>query len=89
MNESTVSFIEYKYLGPGYLASVPARDLTAADLVEVGEREGITREEIEASGVYEAVDVVEVEPFCGAPTEKDGRCRRRVARWGARCYQHF
>jgi len=67
---------------------IPARNLTAADLVEVEDREGVTREEIEKSGLYEAVDVTEVEPFCGAPTGDGGRCRRRVGQWGERCYQH-
>ena len=80
--------ILYRYLGPGYMMCVPARDLTAADILEVVEREGITLEEIEASGLYEAVSLVEVQPFCGAPTRDGGRCRRWVAQWGEYCYQH-
>jgi hypothetical protein len=78
----------YRYVGPGYLMGVPARDLTASDLLEVREREGVTRAVIEASGIYEPISAAEVPPFCGAPTGEGGRCKRRVERWGERCYQH-
>lgn len=87
-NEAIAWHTVYRYVGPGYLNAVPTRDLTGADLVEVQEREGIGRAEIEASGLYVAVDAVEVEPFCGAPRADGGRCKRKVARWGLRCYQH-
>ena len=88
MNEIIAGFTEFEYIGPGYLIGVPARDLTAADLVEVRERERITRKVIVESGLYKQVDVVEVEPFCGAPTVDGGRCQRPVERWGDHCYQH-
>lgn len=47
--------IRYKYRGPGYLMGVPARDLTATDLLEVLEREGVTAAEIGASRAYEEI----------------------------------
>ena len=78
----------YRYVGPGYLMAVPARNLTAADLLEVREREGVTRAVIEASGIYEPISAAEVLPFCGALTGDGGRCKRRVEEWGQRCYQH-
>lgn len=79
----------YRYIGKGrYLMAVPARDLTAADLADVQEREGITRATIEASGIYEPVRLVEVAPFCGAALEDGGRCWEPVARWGDRCGKH-
>lgn len=78
----------FKYIGPGHIMGIPARDLIEADLAEIEEREGITRQVIEASGLYEPVDVAEVEPFCGAPIGNGGRCSRKVQQWGERCYQH-
>jgi len=71
-----------------YVIGVPTRDLTAADLLEIERREGITEEEIALTGLYERVELAEVEPFCGAPTAEGGRCRRAVEVWGERCYQH-
>jgi hypothetical protein len=82
-------FTVFKYVGPGYVNAVPARDLTAADLLELRERECITRQQIEASGIYEAVELSEVAPFCGAELGDGRRCRRKVSRWGMRCYQHL
>ena len=79
----------YSYIGDGaYLMGVPARDLTEGDLAEILEREGLTREDVEASGLYERLEQVEVEPFCGAELDGGRRCRRKVGRWGERCYQH-
>lgn len=79
----------YKYIGEGrFMMSVPARDLTAADLLEILEREGITHQDVEASGLYIPVVCMEIEPFCGAPTAAGGRCKRTVSAWGERCYQH-
>lgn len=78
----------FRYQGPGYMMGVPARDLTGQDLVDVLEREHISRAMIEASGLYRKVELVEVAPFCGAPLPNGGRCRRRVTDWGKRCYQH-
>ena len=80
--------IRFRYLGPGYLMGVPARDLTAADLIDVLEREGVTAAEIEASGAYEPVNLVEVQPFCGAALANGGRCWEPVACWGDRCEEH-
>ena len=81
--------IRYRYIGKGrYLMAVPARDLTAADLIDVLEREGITRGTIEASGIYEPVWLVEIAPFCGAALEDGGRCWEPVACWGNRCEEH-
>jgi len=80
--------MEYRYIGHGaYLMGVPARDLSAADLLEVEEREAITAAAIEASGLYEPARWQEVQPFCGAVV--DGRrCWRAVVEWGARCEEH-
>ena len=76
--------IRYRYLGAGrYMMAVPARDLTAADLIDVEEREGITQPMIEASGIYEAIRLIEVEPFCGA-----AECWEPVEWWGDRCGEH-
>jgi hypothetical protein len=90
VSESIAPHTVYKFVGEAgqYLHAVPARDLTGADLVEVEEREGITAEEIERSGLYERVELAEVTSFCGAPTGGGGRCRREVERWGQRCWQH-
>ena len=68
--------------------AVPARDLTAADLIDVLEREGITRGTIEASGIYEPVRLVEIAPFCGAGLADGERCWEPVACWGDRCGEH-
>jgi len=87
-SETIAAHTVYRYVGPGFLMGVPARDLTAADLLEVREREGVTRAVIEASGIYEPISAAEVPPFCGAPMGDGGRCKRRVACWGERCYQH-
>ena len=85
----TDAHIRYRYIGAGrYLMAVPARDLTAADLIDVREREGITRATIELSGIYEPVRLAEVEPFCGAGLEEGRRCWEPVARWGERCGEH-
>lgn len=73
----------YRYVGPGYLMGVPARDLTAADLLEVREREGVSRAEIEATGIYEPMNLIEIEPFCGV----EG-CREPVGEWGEHCGAH-
>lgn len=79
----------YRYIAAGaYVVGIPARDLTEADLAEILEREGLTRDDVEASGLYERLAQVEVEPFCGAELEGGRRCRRKVGRWGERCYQH-
>jgi hypothetical protein len=81
----------FKYVGQGeYMIGVPARDLNEADLAEILEREGITRQDIEAAAIYEAVERTEVAPFCGVDLELGGgrRCRRRVSDWGERCDQH-
>jgi len=88
MNEHTGPVSEYRYIGPGYLNGVPARDLTAADIIEVHDREGITRDQIEASGIYEWVRWVEIKPFCGARMANGQRCRQRVPEWGDLCRQH-
>jgi hypothetical protein len=66
---------------------VPARDLYPADLIELERRERITPEMIAASPLYKADDLVEVEPFCGAPTAS-GRCKASVLVWGMRCAAH-
>jgi len=50
-----VSEVVLEYLGTGWVMGVPARDLTERDLDEVREREGITRDEIEGSGLYRVV----------------------------------
>jgi hypothetical protein len=80
--------MEYRYIGHGgYMLGVPARDLDAADVLEVQEREGIGALEIEASGLYEPARWQEVAPFCGSM--RDGRrCWRPVAVWGERCEEH-
>jgi hypothetical protein len=80
--------MEYRYIGHGaYVMGVPARDLDAADVLEVMEREGIGALEIEASGLYEPARWQEVAPFCGSM--RDGRrCWRPVAEWGERCEEH-
>ena len=70
------------------MMSVPARDLTAADLLEILDREGITHQDVEASGLYEPVERFEVAPFCGATTAAGGQCKRQVSAWGKRCHQH-
>lgn len=95
MNESEgpgrdhiAAFMVYRYVGPGYLMGVPARDLWPADLLEIGDREGITREVVETSGIYERVDSPEVLPFCGAEIEDGQRCPEQVDTWGQRCPQH-
>lgn len=90
MKALTELHIVYRWIGPSnaYLNAVPARDLTAADLIDVEDREGITAETIEQSGLYEPVKLAEVPPFCGAGTEDGGRCRRPVNLWGLRCWQH-
>lgn len=41
-----------KYLGPGYIVGVPARDLTDEDLSEL---DGLTPDELVAGGLYAAV----------------------------------
>lgn len=90
MSDPTELGIAYRYVGEAgaYVMGVPARDLTEYDVWDVGQREGIDRGHIEASGLYEPVDWVEVPPFCGARTADGGRCRHRVAAWGERCWQH-
>ena len=60
MSDHTEELTEYRYIGPGYLNGVPARDLTVSDILEVYDREGITREQIEASGIYERWMWVEI-----------------------------
>ena len=82
-------FITYRYIGPGYMNGVPARDLYPADIADVERREHITRAQIEASGIYEPMETAEVKPFCGAPLVGSGRCKREVAAWGMRCWQHL
>jgi len=85
----TAAHTVYKYVGEGrFIMSVPARDLSAADLLEILEREGITPQTIEASGLYLPGGRMEIEPFCGAPTAAGGRCKRKVSAWGKRCHQH-
>jgi hypothetical protein len=85
----TAAHTVYKYVGDGrFIMSVPARDLTAADLLEFLDREGITHQDVEASGLYLPVERFEIIPFCGAPTATGGRCKRQVSAWGERCYQH-
>lgn len=82
-------YMAYKYIGKGaFIMGVPARDLSEADLAEVLDREGITRAEIEASGLYVPAGQDEVKPFCGEPTAAGGRCSRKVSAWGERCHQH-
>jgi len=82
--------ITFRWVGRGtaHLNAVPARDLTDADLLELEMREGITETEIERCGLYERVELAEVEPFCGAETDASTRCRRGVEAWGERCWQH-
>jgi len=71
---------------------IPARDLLPGDLVEIEEREGITAEDVAGCGLYEAVEWVEVEPFCGAEEgikpqrRQDGKGREGEVRFGeGRC----
>lgn len=78
----------FKYVGPGYVIGIPARDLTEADLAGIWEREGLTEVEIMASGLYVRAEVMEIEPFCGVMTSDGKPCSRKVARWGDFCYQH-
>ena len=87
-SESTEIGTVYRYIGPGYVMGLPARDLTEADVQDVEQREHITREDIESSGIYEPVEFAEVRPFCGAETDQ-GRCRELVAEWGQRCPDHM
>ena len=87
-SDLTAAFTAYRYIGPGYVVGIPARDLTEADLVAIEKREHITREHVEASGIYEPVAFIEVHPFCGAPTDW-GRCRALVDEWGQRCPDHM
>ena len=74
----------YRYVGLGYVVGIPARDLTEADLAELAEREGITRKQVEATGIYEPVEYVEVQPFCSEPD-----CEAAVANWGDKCSKHL
>jgi len=46
-----------RWVGPGWLMAVPARDLTEEDLREIWQREGIERAVIEGSGFYEVARV--------------------------------
>lgn len=78
----------YRYVGPGYIVGIPARDLYPEDLVRLEEM-GIQRALIDISGLYEPLESVgEVEPFCGAELANGGRCRRKVEVWGEKCWQH-
>lgn len=91
LRDLTERHIVYRYIGTGgrYLMGVPKRDLISEDLLGVYQREGITRADIEASGLYELVEYqTEVEPFCGASTGDGKHCSRKVKKWGERCYQH-
>jgi len=94
VSESTGCYTVYRYVGPGWLNGVPARDLLPADLAELADREGIDEAAIVASGLYEVEDVVEVAPFCGAelsgilPDLQLQRCQEPVAQWGERCEGH-
>ena len=88
LNAAIAAHTVYRYVGPGFINGCPARDLTAADLAEVKRREGITREMIERSRIYERVRQEEIKPFCGTELGDGGRCRRRVNQWGERCWQH-
>ena len=87
--ESSLGIV-LQYVGGGqYMMAVPARDLTRVDLIDVEEREGITLEQIMASGLYVEMEDVEVAPFCGAATDGGNtRCRVPVEIWGARCEEH-
>lgn len=85
----TAAHTVYKYVGDGrFVMSIPARDLTAADLLDILDREGITHRDVEASGLYLPVVRMEIESFCGAPTAAGSRCKRKVSAWGERCHQH-
>jgi len=89
VSETIKSATVFRYVGDGaYAMGVPARDLTRFDLVEIEQREGITEADVERTGLYVVVEVVEVKPFCGAETASGGRCKRTVGAWGERCYQH-
>lgn len=90
MKDLTEKHIVFRWIGHSgsYLNAVPSRDLTAEDLVELEDREGIDSADIELSGLYELVSMSEIASFCGAETEEGGRCRRPVQRWGLRCWQH-
>lgn len=61
--------IVYRYTGPGYVVGIPARDLTEQDLQEIEAREGITRELVEASGLYELAE---------PPQERKQTSRRKM-----------
>lgn len=101
MQQANIEYLEWKgqnmykeltYLGDPktgypYIMSVPARDLYGDDLVAL-EGMGITKKSLIQSGLYVDSSFVEVEPFCGAPTEEGAPCRRTVERWGMRCWQH-
>lgn len=87
-NEFIEKHTVYRYVGPGYVVGIPARDLTEADLAGIWEREGLTRVDVEASGLYVAEEMVEVTPFCGIPTADGSPCRRTVPCWGDYCFQH-
>lgn len=82
--------VQMKYLGRDgypYIMGVPARDLTAADLLELAEQ-GRKREALLRTGLYAATDELEIRPFCGYPKEDGSPCRRTVPAWGERCWQH-
>ena len=89
-------FMQYKYIGGhdanghpmGFLMGVPAKDLYAPDLLCALENQGVTREMIEASTLYESVSLSEIAPMCGAELKDGGQCKRAVDAWGQRCWQH-
>lgn len=93
--------VMYRFVGrPGqFVMGVPARNLTAGDLIEILERENITETDVLMSGMYVAESMVEVAPFCGKEASPsvppqggrlfgEGCCRVEVARWGERCDEH-
>lgn len=90
MNERIESYMAYRWIGRDgeFIDAIPTRDLTGADLLRLEDQEGITEADIATCGLYERVEMAEIEPFCGAPTADGGRCRRPVAEWGERCFQH-
>ena len=88
--------------GKGWVMGIPARDLMPLDLVEIEEREGISREDVLATGLYVEEAWGEGGAFCGQILRTtseggakedglgfgEGRCREPVEQWGDRCEDH-
>ena len=87
---------EYKYIGhrdasghpSQFVMGIPARDLYPADIISMMQNQGVTRHDIEVSGIYEPVNLAEIAPMCGATLQDGGTCKRAVESWGRRCWQH-